>query len=293
MPSPINITFLGTGSGIPTISRHNPAILLKYQGDYLLFDCGEACQIALQKIKVSPVRIKRIFITHWHADHFAGLLPLIETLHLSNRKEPLEVYGPEASRFVDAIVELSYWGIGFEIKPINVNLEEVEKIYSDEYEIYSIPVKHSVPAVGYLFKEKDHWKIDMKKAKKYGLQGKILSDLKEVGGIKFKNKIIKIEDIGFMKKGRKIIYSGDTEPCKKLFKLAKDSLMIHDSTFIEPFPERPHSSAVEIAKLAKEYKVKKLVLTHFSKRYKTISLKTIKPIFKNTVAAKDLMKINF
>ena len=61
------------------------------------------------------MKISKIFITHWHADHFAGLLPLMESLHLSRRKKPLDVYGPEASRFIDALVEFSYWGIGFEI----------------------------------------------------------------------------------------------------------------------------------------------------------------------------------
>jgi ribonuclease Z len=208
MPEPINITFLGTGAAIPTLKRRHAAILFQYGGDYFLFDCGEGTQLQMEKVKVSPMKLSKIFITHWHADHFAGILPMIESLHLSRKKEPLEVYGPEASRFIDALIELSYWGIGFEIKAKDIDEEKnVEKIVDNErYEIYAIGVKHSVPTVGYCFKEKDHWKIDVKKAKKYGLEGKILREIKEKGKVKFNNKIVKLEQIATKKEGRKIVY---------------------------------------------------------------------------------------
>ena len=297
MPEPINITFLGTGAAIPSLKRRHAAILFHYGPDYFLFDCGEGTQLQLEKAKVSPMKLSKIFITHWHADHFSGLLPMIESLHLSRRTEPLEVYGPEASRFIDALIELSYWGIGFEIKANDWNEEKnIEKIVDNErYEIYAIKVKHSVPTVGYCFKEKDHWNIDIKKAKKYGLEGKKLRVIKEKGKIKVGKKIVKLEQIAIKRKGRKIVYSGDTIPCKQLFEMAKGAdLLIHDGTFIElPSLERPHSSAIEVAKLAKKYKVKKLILTHLSRRYKTGKevLDAVKPIFKNVIVAEDLMKI--
>jgi len=297
MPEPINITFLGTGAAIPSLKRGHPAIIFHYGPDYFLFDCGEGTQLQMEKAKVSPMKLSKIFITHWHADHFAGLLPMIESLHLSRRKEPLEIYGPEASRFVDAIVEMSYWGIGFDVKANDFDEDkEIEKLIdNDRYEIYAIRVIHSVPAVGYCFKEKDHWNIDVKKAKKYGLEGKKLRTIKENGKIKVGNKIVRLEQIAVKKAGRKIIYSGDTEPCKTLFEMAREAdLLIHDGTFIELLDvERPHSSAVEIAKLAKKYKVKKLIITHLSKRYKTTKevLDAVKPIFKNVIVAEDLMKV--
>jgi ribonuclease Z len=297
MPEPINITFLGTGAAVPTLKRRHAAILFQYGGDYFLFDCGEGTQLQLEKIKTSPMRLSKIFITHWHADHFSGLLPMIESLHLSRRTEPLEVYGPEASRFMDAIIELSYWGIGFGIKTKDVNEDDVvEKLVDNErYEIYSIRVSHSVPTVGYCFKEKDHWSIDVKKAKKYGLEGKQLRVIKNEGKIKVGKKVVKIGQIATKKEGRKIVYSGDTIPCKQLFEMAREAdLLIHDGTFIElPDLERPHSSAIEVARLAKKYKVKKLVLTHISRRYKNGKevLDAVKPIFKNVIVAEDLMKI--
>ena len=296
MPEPINITFLGTGAAIPSLKRRPAAILFHYGSEYFLFDCGEGTQIQLQKARVSPMRIKSIFITHWHADHFAGILPLIETLHLSRRKEPLEVYGPEASRFIDALIEMSYWGIGFEVDAKNCGEKEIEKlIETDTYEIYAIKVIHSVPAVGYCFKEKDHWHIDIKKAEKFGLAGKQLKEIKEKGKIKTKKGNVKLDDIASKKEGRKIVYSGDTEICETLLEFARDAdILIHDSTFVEmPDENRPHSSAIEIAKMAKKYKVKKLVLTHLSRRYKTDQevFDAVKKVFKDTIIAKDMMKI--
>ena len=297
MPEPINITFLGTGAAVPTLKRRHAAILFKYGPDCFLFDCGEGTQLQLEKVKTSPMKISKMFITHWHADHFAGILPLIESLHLSRRKETLEVYGPEASRFIDAIIELSYWGIGFEVKARDVNEDEtVEKIISnDRYDIYSIRVKHSVPTVGYCFKEKDYWNIDVKKAAKFNLKGKQLRTVKDKGKIKIEGKTVKLEQIAKKSVGRKIVYSGDTVPCKQLFEMAKGAdILIHDGTFIElPSIERPHSSAVEVARLAKRYKVKRLILTHLSRRYKTNKevLDAVKPIFKNVVVAEDLMRI--
>ena len=297
MPEPINITFLGTGAAIPSLKRRHASILFHYGPDYFLFDCGEGTQIQMEKAKVSPMKLSKIFITHWHADHFSGILPMIESLHLSRRKEPLEVYGPEASRFIDALIELSYWGIGFEVKSIDTNEEKtIEKIFdSKKYEIYSIRVEHSVPTVGYCFKERDHWNIDVKKAKRYGLEKQQLKIIKEKGKIKVGKKIVELKQIAKKKEGRKIVYSGDTVPCKQLFEMARGAdLLIHDGTFVElPSIERPHSSAIEVAKLAKKYKVKKLVLTHLSRRYKTNKevLDAVKPIFKNVVIAEDLMKI--
>lgn len=297
MPEPINITFLGTGAAVPSLKRRHAAILFHYGADYFLFDCGEGTQLQMEKARVSPMKLSRIFITHWHADHFSGILPMLESLHLSRRKEPLYVYGPEASRFIDALIELSYWGIGFEVKARDVNEdEEVEKLIDNEkYEIFSIRVEHSVPTVGYCFKEKDHWNIDVKKAKKFGLEGKQLKVIKSKGRITVGNKTVRLEQIATKKEGRKIVYSGDTVPCRQLFEMAKGAdILIHDGTFIElPDVERPHSSAIEVAKLAKKYKVKKLILTHLSRRYRTNKevLDAVKPIFKNVIVAEDLMKI--
>ena len=296
MPQTIELFFLGTGSGIPTLKRNHPAILMRRAGDHFLFDCGEGAQLGLRRVKVSPLKISRIFISHWHADHFAGLLPLIETLHMSKRSAPLHIYGPEASRFMDAIIELSYWGIGFEIRVTDCPTDKPELIYKgNDYDVYSVPTKHNVPSVGYLFKERSHWTIDMAKAKATGLSpGPDLQRIKQRGEITVGRRTIHLEDIAHEKRGRSIAYSGDTLAHRPFFKFVQGcDLLIHDGTFIEPFPERAHASAKEVATLANRFGIKKLILTHISQRYKdTVEmLRVAKKSFRNTTIANDGMKV--
>lgn len=294
MPAPIEITILGSGSAIPTMERKHPAILLKYEADYMLFDCGECAQLGLQKAKISPMKIKRIFVTHWHADHFAGIIPLIETLHMLGRKKPLEVYAPEAERFVETMLELSYWSFGFKIKPVDVSFEEEERIVREKkYEICSFPVSHSIPAVGYIFREKDHWKILPSKVKELGIPREKLQELKERGKLKVDKKIVKISEVARKIEGRKVIYSGDTLPIKELFEKSRNAVLIHDATFVEPVKGRAHASIKEVCELARTHGVKKLILTHISRRYRDHSqlVREARKYFKNSIVAKDGMRI--
>ncbi|MBU5575390.1 MAG: ribonuclease Z [Candidatus Aenigmatarchaeota archaeon] len=298
MPEPIEIIILGCGSGIPLKDRQHPGILLRYSGNYFLFDCGEGTQTRLLENGISPLKINKIFITHWHADHFGGLLPLIETLHMEGRKAPLEIYAPEAERFVSGLLELSYWGIGFEIKPIDIDYEKNKDLIfqNDRFEIYSIRALHSVPAVGYFFKEKDTWHIIPKLAKKYGIEKEELKEIKNKGYILKNNKKILLNKVAKLRYGRKIIYSGDTKVSKNIFSNAKNAdLLIHDATFIDGkiSEERYHSTVQKVCLNAKKSNVKKLILTHFSRRYKDTKeiLKVAKKYFKNVEVAHDNMKI--
>jgi len=298
----IIITFLGTVSGIPSIKRNHPAITLEYFTDYrdvLLFDCGEGTQKQLMKSGISFMQINKIFISHWHADHFSGLIPMIQTMNLENRKTHLTIYGPEAERFVSDIIDLGYFGLRFPVKAINVPFEgsEISTVdETDDYKITSIPVYHSVPTVAFCFQEKDKWNIDDNKLDKLGIKrGPWLKKLKEKGQIDWKGKKVRLEDVGYVKKGLKVVYSGDTKPCTNIVKISKDAdLLIHDGTFLEEdVGGKSHADVKEAAKLAKKANVRKLILTHISRRY--TDLKELedqaKKIFKNSRIAYDFMKI--
>jgi ribonuclease Z len=285
MPAPIELRFLGTGSAIPTVKRGQPAILFHREADFWLFDCGEGTQSRLEQAHVSPLRISKIFITHWHADHFAGLLPLIETMHLNRRTEPLEIYGPDASRFVEDLIELSYWGVGFPIKAIDCEPEPYQKLVeTGEYEVWALQTKHSVPSCGFGFIEKPHWHIEMKKVKKLGLErGPKLSEMKEKGKLIVGNKTVMLADVAKQTPGRKIVYTGDTFVYEPLFRWAAGAdLLIHDGTFVEPAPMHAHPSVTQVAKMAKRFAVKRLVLVHLSRRYSnnTEIKRAVRPIFK-------------
>jgi len=300
----IEVTFLGTVSGIPSLERNHPAIVLEYSSDerdVLLFDCGEGTQKQLMRSGISFMKIKKIFISHWHADHFSGLIPLIQTMNLEKRREELKIFGPEAEKFVSDIVDLGYFGLRFPIEAINVPFEgdEPTKIdETEEYEIWSTPVFHTVPSVGYLFKEKDRYSIDLEKMKKLGLRrGAWLKKLKKDSIATYKEKKIKIEEIADVKPGLKVVYSGDTKPCKTLVDLAtKADLLIHDATFLEEDEGKAHADVKQAARAAKDAGVKQLILTHLSRRYATKEdieemESTAKKIFSNTKVAYDFMKI--
>jgi len=297
----IVITFLGTVSGIPSKERNHPAIALEYFGekkDTLLFDCGEGTQLQLMKAGISFMKIDKIFITHWHADHFAGLIPLIQTMNLEKRRKELKIFAPEAEKFVSNILSLGYFGCRFPVKAINVPIEGDRISLIDEtkeYQVYSIPVLHTVPTVAYCFKEKDRWKIDERKLKELGLRrGYWLRKLKKEGKATYRGKEIRIEDVGKIKKGLKIVYSGDTKPCDNIVKISMDAdLLIHDATFLEEQAGKAHADVKQAAKIAKKANVKQLVLTHISRRYTDASEleKEAKKVFENTRVAYDFMKI--
>jgi len=298
----IEVTFLGTVSGIPSKDRNHQAIALEYYSENkatLLFDCGEGTQKQLMKSGISFMDIDRIFISHWHADHFAGLIPLIQTMNLEKRKKELKIFGPEAERFVSDIVDLGYFGLRFPVTAINVPFEgsEIVKVdEDDDWEVLSIPVFHTVPTVAYCLKEKNRMNIDLNKLKKLGLQrGAWLKKLKKFGKAEYKGKEIKIETVANIKPGLKVVISGDTKPCENMVKISKGSdLLIHDSTFLEEDEGKAHTDVKQAAKTAKKAKVKQLILTHISRRYTdTVEMeKEAKNIFPNTKVAHDFMKIN-
>ncbi|MFB6075761.1 MAG: ribonuclease Z [Candidatus Aenigmatarchaeota archaeon] len=295
----MKIVFLGTASGIPTKRRSHPSIWIEYQGDVLLWDCGEGTQRQILKAGLNFMKIDKIFISHWHADHFAGLMGLIETFNLESRKKKLEIFGPEASKFTQIMEELSHWNFGFDVEPMDLNFEGdgIDEIYKTEkYSVFSTPVEHSIPAVGFCFKENDRWNIDTEKAGKKGLKpGPKMKKLKKNGEIEFKGKTIKLEDVAKKTIGKKVVYSGDTKPCDNVENISKDAdVLIHDGTFIEGETER-HSSVDEAARLAKRANVKKLVLTHFSRRYAGSDLDDIlekaKEEFDKVELAEDFLEI--
>jgi ribonuclease Z len=295
----LELVFLGTGSGIPTKKRNHAAIWLRYEGESFLWDCGEGTQRQLMMAGLNFMKINRIYITHWHADHWAGIIGLMQTMNLEKRRRSLYIYGPDAERFVNDILDLDYWGPRFKVIAKNVPFDrnEINTIFrTKRFEIQSIPMEHTVPAVAYCFREYDRWGVDIKKAEKlYGLkQSPLVGRLKKNGVLSFKGKTIKIEDVGILKGGVKVVYSGDTQSCPNLEVISKDAdVLISDATFEEERETRMHSGAKEAAMLAKRANVKKLILTHFSRRYVDVKplVEEAKKIFPNVIAAEDFMKI--
>lgn len=297
----LEIVFLGTGSSVPSKQRNLASVWMQYygaEGESLLFDCGEGTQRQLMAAKLNFMRLDRIFISHWHADHWAGLIGLIQTMNLERRRKPLFIYAPEAERFVDGILELGYWTPRFRVIPVECSFEgdEITTVYkTKEFSVLTTPAKHSVPAVIFAFKEHDKMNVDIKKAATFGLkQGRLVGTLKTKGKVVHKGKTVTLKDVGTVKPGLKVVYTGDTQTCPTLEAIAEGAdAVLHDSTFESQEETKMHAGAKQAAELAKKVGVENLVLTHFSRRYQDVRPleETAKKIFPNTIAAKDFMKI--
>lgn len=292
----MKIIFLGTGSMIPTLERNHPSTLISYNNENILIDCGEATQLQLKKVRISPAKITKILITHWHPDHILGLPGLIATLGASNYQKELEIYGPKnTKKFFNNLFKA--YIPSTKIKHKVIEIEKRRFFENDDFILEALPLKHSCPCLGYSFIEKDKRNINLNYLKKYNLkQHPILRELQKGKDITWKGKKIKANLATKIKKGKKITIITDTLEHKNIIELAKNSdILILESTHMDELKERTkefmHLTSKQSALLAKKAKAKKLILTHFSQRYKNIKLleKEAKSIFKNTIAAKDLL----
>ena len=270
----MEIIFLGTSSAVHSYNRNHPAIILKAFGETFLFDCGEATQRQLIFAKVSPMKISKIFLSHYHGDHILGLPGLIQSMNFRGREKKLTIYGPKGLYDLrDALFNLGYSKIEFPIEFIEIDSETVES--TDEYIIKSQHVNHNVPSLAYSIEELKKPRFLREKAIELGVPvGPDFGRLHNGEEIEVDGKIIKPEQVlGPPRKGNKIVYSGDTTPCEEMVEFAKDStILIHESTYMtedaDKAEENFHSTSADAAEIAKASNSKELILTHFSTRYK-------------------------
>ncbi|MGC9516639.1 MAG: ribonuclease Z [Methanomicrobiales archaeon] len=295
----MELVFLGTSSALPSKFRNHSAVALKAYGEIFLFDCGEGTQRQMSIIKLSPMKITKIFITHLHGDHFLGLAGLIQSMGFRGRKQPLNIFGPKGMvKILEYLLQLGYFSLSFDIK-----VHEIENgtIFEEEgYKVECCMMNHTVPNYAYSIIEKRKPKFIKEKALSYGIKpGPDYGKLQKGMPVKVGDKIIKPEQVlGPERKGIKIVYSGDTRPCPQMVKFAQNAnILIHESTFESKYgdksQENGHSTTIEAAEIAKKAKVNKLILTHISTRYKNTDLmeKEAQNIFKNSVIAEDFKEI--
>ncbi len=296
----IEITFLGTAQAIPTAKRNHVAMLLKYGGEMILFDCGEGTQRQFRKARLNPCRLTRLCISHWHGDHVLGIPGLFQTLALSNYSKKLQIYGPEGTKeFTKQLIKPFIPVLKF-----RAEVHEVEgKFFENrDFEIHAFPLLHRVPCNGYFFKEKDKLRIKKQKLEKLKIKPedrKKIQQLADGKDIKINDKLIRAKDITYKQKGKKIAFILDTKICKNTEKLAKNSdLLICEATYMERekelAAEYKHLTAAQAAGIAKKAQAKRLILTHISQRYdgkEQEILEEAKKIFKNTEIAEDFMRV--
>jgi ribonuclease Z len=294
----MQLVFLGTSSGAPTVQRGLSSIALIRGAELLLFDAGEGMQRNFIKAGLAMNKKMKIFITHMHADHCVGLLGLLQTMELQGREKSIDIYGePRLEEFLRENMRIIGFRLTFDIIVRKIEKEGVI-VRERDYQVSCCQAMHSVPSFAYCLEEFDRPGVfNVAEARRLGIpEGDLYSKLQRGEDIVYGGQTIRSSQIvGRPRKGRKIGISGDTRPTDRLARFFKDcDLLIFESTYSQDKQEKAmengHSTAAEAATIAKKADVDKLLLTHFSARYDETSLlvKEASAIHYNVEAAEDL-----
>lgn len=293
------LTILGTSSALPTSDRYPTAHVLNVHERLFLIDCGEGTQMQMRRNKIRIGKINHIFISHLHGDHFFGVYPLLSTYNLMGRKTPLHLYAPApaeemiARHMADFDINLGY---SLTVHPVSGRSKKL--VLDDKrVEVFSFPLHHRIKTFGYLFREKDPDR------------NMIRERIDELG--------LTIEEIGLARKGKDILREGgevisfrevtleprqpvsyafcsDTGWFRKLSTYVSGvDLLYHEATFGDDNEalalKTGHSTARHAATVARDAGVKKLILGHFSARYRSPAPleEEARQIFPNTEAARE------
>lgn len=297
----LKIVFLGTAGSFPTSKRNPSCVFVNHEGELLLFDCGEGAQKRMMQAKCGMLNISSIFITHFHADHILGIPGLIQTLSFNDRKQPLVIYGPKGVEwFVKLFVALGQFKPCFDVQSVEVSGGDV--IARDGYRITVFNTVHGVPSVGYaLIEDERPGRFNRERAISLGVPpGPLFRKLHHGESVEINGKIVASEEVvGPPRRGRKIVYTGDTRPTEEIVKASLGAdVLIHDASMADDLGDwartTKHSTAGEAARTAADAGVKQLILTHISARYgdsTDVLINNARDIFENTVVAYDLMEL--
>ncbi len=295
------MTFLGTSAAVPTKERGLPGIAIRREGEVILMDCGEGVQRQIFAQSVGLGSDMTILITHLHGDHVAGLLGLLQTMSMAQRRKPLDIVGPERLlRWLRVTSELLHIGLTFPLEFTPAKPGTI--LRTPGFRIRSAKADHSVEAFAYVVEENSRPGIFYpEKARALHVpEGKLWSRLQKGRRVVVEGKTVDPSGVtGPPRPGRKVGYSGDTRPSPGLVRFfSRCDLLVFDSTFSgsdrDKAIERKHSTSLEAAKLASKAGARKLALTHFSARYTSTAslLKEARRVFPNTVAASDGLAID-
>ena len=285
----LSLFFAGTAGSVPTARRGLPALLLRAGGERLLFDCGEGTQQQLLR-SVGLPDLDAVFLTHFHLDHWLGLLGMLKTFDLRGRERPLDVYGPPGLQRLLGGLRPVIGRTGYALRL--VELEPHDEVRFGSFAISPFPVNHRVEAYGYAFVEDERpGRFDVEAARALGVrEGPDFGRLQRgeiVDGVRPE------QVMGETRPGRKIVISGDTAPSEAVEVYAhRADLLVHEATFMEDeharARETAHSTALQAARIARDADVRLLALTHLSTRYFPRHVRDeARSVFVNTIVPRD------
>ena len=276
----IRVKILGSNSAAPAHRRNQTSQLVNVEGRFYLIDCGEGTQLQLKRFRIRAQRINNIFISHLHGDHYLGLMGLLSTMHLLGRKKPLNLYGPRGlAEIITLQLKYSETVFNYDLNFKTVDTEVHGLVHEDDFiRVYSIPLDHRIPCSGFLFEEK--------KKKRRIIKEKIPDNFSVRNIVRLKNGEDILDDDGEIafanseytyppKKSYRYAYCSDTKYNESILPYIKEvDMLYHESTFLDEHRDRAdntyHSTASQAATIASKAAVGRLLLGHFSIRYKEL-----------------------
>jgi ribonuclease Z len=306
----LTVTFLGTSAARPTVERNVSGLAIHREGETLLFECGEGTQRQMMRYGVS-FALSEIFFTHFHADHFLGVIGLIRTLGLQGRPEPLFLYGPKgAKRVLGTALTLGVERVPFPVEIVEVKAgDTVHRATGNGkrlgYDVCAFPTEHGGgPSIGYVLREHvRRGRFDVEKARAMGIpEGPLWGKLTKGEDVQLTDgqTVRPSELVGPSRPGRLVAFTGDTRPCAATVDAAQGAdLLIHEATFGEEERDRArdtgHATAKEAAQVALAARAKRLVLSHVSARYSISAdelVREAREVFPNSSVARDGLELD-
>jgi ribonuclease Z len=285
----LSLFFAGTAGSVPTARRGLPALLLRAGGDRILFDCGEGTQQQLLR-SIGLPELDVVFITHYHLDHWLGIIGILKTFDLRGRERPLTVYGPPGLKALLNAMRPAWGRVTY---PLSLEeLDPHEEVAFNGYVVAPFPVEHRVRAYGYSFAEDDRpGRFDAETATRLGVSPG--PDFGRLQAGETVNGVTPDQVLGEPRRGRRIVYTGDTAPCQATEVFAHEAdLLVHEATFLDDelarARETGHSTARQAAEVASAAGVKLLALTHLSTRYFPRDVRDeARAVFPDTLVPRD------
>lgn len=294
----MQITFLGTTCMVPTKDRNHISTFLSYGSEGILIDCGEGTQRQMKIAGIKLTKITKILISHWHGDHVLGLPGILQSLSASDYTKTLQIFGPEGTKErIKKMMDVFIFDNKLEFEVYDI---KDRKFYeSTDYYLEAFELNHSVKCIGFNFIENDKRKIKIAKVKRLGIpEGPLLGKIQNGNSIVFKGKKISPDVVSYIVKGKKLSFISDTDICKNCYDIAENADLLvcesaYSSKLVDKARKYKHLTAKEAALIASKSNVKKMVLTHFSSRYKNTQEieDDARDYFNNVICAKDFMKI--
>jgi len=297
----MELVFLGTGGGMPTPERALPALAVRFAGSVLLFDCGEGTQRQMVSAGLGFPSSMFVFVTHLHADHYLGLAGLVATLDLLRREAPLRVFGPRGTGEVVArLLEAARLEPGFDVVVTEVG--EGVVMEEREFVVEALRTRHTVESYAYRLRERDRpGRMRVEFLESIGLpRGPLWGELQRGRPVEFRGRVIRPEEaVDPPRRGRVVVYSGDTMPFEGMVSFAKGAdVLVHESSFDSSLKSRAmedmHSTAADAAEIALRAGVRKLVLYHVSSRYRgrwEVLLEEARRVFPDVILPSDLDRL--